>query len=254
MALAGTGIPFSRHTRLLPGPSSGYKGRMGILDPDWLQTMIVLAPLLLLSITVHEYAHARVALAFGDPTAKLMGRVTFNPLAHLDPMGTLVLLVTGMYGWAKPVPVNPLNLDPRRLGDIMVSLAGPLSNLGLAIVCGLLFRVLLLLGEHGVVPMEGLWETVLQMLLLTVGANVGLCVFNLLPLFPLDGHHIARELLPLPQQTGFMNWQMRFGHVALLGLVFVPRLLSNVTGGPVPNPLSLLRSSVMSLAMWLLGL
>ena len=100
---------------------------MGIFQDDWFYRLILVAPPLLLSLTVHEFAHARTALAFGDPTAKAMGRVSLNPLVHLDPIGTIVLLVTRAFGWAKPVPINPANLHPRRLGDIAVSAAGPAS-------------------------------------------------------------------------------------------------------------------------------
>ncbi len=208
-----------------------YKGAMPTFDQKWLLDTILLIPPLLLSLTVHELAHARTALAFGDPTAKYMGRVTMNPLAHLDPIGTLVLVFTRFVGWARPVPVNPVNLEPRRLGSIMVSLAGPLSNLGIAVVCGLGLRLWYHYSHRH--PLAGdQWgaaRTVGVLLYYTMMANLGLCAFNLIPLFPLDGHHVARELLPAQQQAHFMRWQLRCGMYILLALIFLPRLLAMLT-------------------------
>ena len=198
---------------------------MPLFDTDSLLTLALLAPPLLLSLTVHEFAHARTALAFGDPTAKDAGRVTLNPLAHLDPIGTLVLLLTQRFGWAKPVPVNPLNLHPRHLGDIAVSVAGPLSNLSLALVCAVALRAVV---DWGLLPTDGVGRytkggiLLCNLLLTFVVANVCLCVFNLIPLFPLDGHHVAREVLPGDMQVGFMHWQMRYGRFALMGIILVP--------------------------------
>jgi Zn-dependent protease len=192
--------------------------------------MILLAPPLLLSLTVHEYAHARVALAFGDPTAKLMGRVTLNPLAHLDLIGTICLLFSQVIGWAKPVPVNPANLHPRRLGDIMVSLAGPFSNLVLAVACGVGLRIW---WWRGGFPENVEKDSVSVLLLTATIANLGLCLFNLIPLFPLDGHHVVRELLPASRRGDFMSWQVRYGAGMLMALIFVPRILSMATGGRI---------------------
>lgn len=203
-------------------------------DAEWIRMTLLMLPPLLLSLTVHEFAHARMALAFGDPTAKAMGRVTLNPLRHLDPVGTLVLIFSGFIGWAKPVPVNPNNLHPRRLGDIAVSLAGPLSNLLLAIVAGLLLRGWIAWGD----PASGLWENGYQLLTRTLIVNICLCVFNLIPLFPLDGHHVLREILPARNRQDFMHWQMRYGMFMLMGLIFAPRLVDVLSQGKMYfNPL-----------------
>ena len=202
-------------------------------NPNWLVNLIVLIPPLLLSLTLHEYAPARTALALGDPTAKLMGRVTLSPLAHLDPIGTICLLMSQMFGWAKPVPVNPMNLEPRRLGDIAVSLAGPVSNLGLALISALLMR--LLFYEYAVIA-PGFANPFFRMMRIMVAVNLGLFMFNLLPLFPLDGHHILREILPWRMQEKFMRWQLRFGVWVLMGLMFLPRLVSRATEGGVISP------------------
>jgi len=207
---------------------------MDSFDSEWLRHMLVVLPPLIFSLTLHEYAHARVALAFGDPTARNMGRVSLNPLRHLDPIGTLMLIFSGVIGWAKPVPVNPLNLEPRRLGDIAVSAAGPLTNLSLAAVCGLTLRWAgPLLSSGGVSARDPKW-VLYTLLWWTTVANLGMCFFNLIPLFPLDGHHIVRELLPTNSQRGFMQWQIRFGAPLLLVLLVGPRLLGILTGSATP--------------------
>ncbi len=197
---------------------------MGSFDsPDFWLRLLLLAPPLLFSLTVHEYAHARTALAFGDTTARDMGRCTLNPLAHLDPLGTICLLFSGIIGWAKPVPVNRYNLHPPRAGDICVSLAGPISNLLLGFTCG--FVVKMLYKWDGFLAFKYA-EIIETLLCFTVIANFGLFAFNLIPLFPLDGHHVVRELLPLDRQRAFMEWQMRAGQKILLAMVFAPQVLS----------------------------
>ena len=206
-------------------------------------TIVILLPLLLFSLIIHEFAHARTAWNFGDGTAKAMGRMTLNPLAHIDPIGALALLFVG-FGWAKPVPVNPFNLHPRRLGDIAVSLAGPASNLMLAVISLLLLRGWIALDDHyhESIP-DNVFNTVDKVLFFLAIINIGLFAFNLVPLFPLDGHHILRELLPVNHQQDFMTWQLKYGRIILMALIFGPSLLSQVTNNPdFPDPLSLLFS------------
>ena len=199
-----------------------------MLDSELIIRLLISAPPLLMSLAVHEMAHARTALAFGDPTAKLMGRCTLNPLAHLDPIGTLALLFVG-FGWAKPVPVNPANLTPRRLGHIAVSVAGPFSNLGLAVLAGLGLRAMISWGP-GVEEYPWL-DLVHYALLWTMLVNLVLFAFNLIPLFPLDGHHILRESLPTTDhRMAYMNWQMRYGRMLLLALILGPGVLRLATG------------------------
>jgi len=157
---------------------------------DFIRTALIGAPIIIFSLTVHEYFHAWTALRFGDTTARDMGRLTLNPLKHLDLMGTLMMVITQFrFGWAKPVPVNPLNLRNRRVAQLWVSAAGPISNIGLAIIAGTVFRMVQATGLE-LAPMQS------QFLRFAVTINLILAVFNLIPLFPLDGSHILKSLLP----------------------------------------------------------
>ncbi|MEA1980874.1 MAG: site-2 protease family protein [candidate division Zixibacteria bacterium] len=161
-----------------------------MFDAEFIQRAIIAAPAILFALTVHEYFHAWTALRFGDPTARDMGRLTLNPMAHLSLMGTLMMFLSGFrFGWAKPVPVNPMNLDNPRKADIWISAAGPLSNLGLAFIFGTIFRLAGFLEFN--MP-----EGVYLFLFFSVMINVSLAFFNLIPLFPLDGSHILRNLMP----------------------------------------------------------
>jgi Zn-dependent protease len=160
------------------------------MNYDW-RTWILAGPALLFSLTVHEYFHARMAYHFGDTTARDAGRLTLNPLAHLDFMGTLMLVITGFrFGWAKPVPVNPYFLRGGGKTEFWIAAAGPLSNLGLAFLSGLIFR---LIGDWSI-PEK--FMPLIYMLWFMIIGNVSLAFFNLLPIAPLDGSHIFRHLLP----------------------------------------------------------
>ncbi|NLH86907.1 MAG: site-2 protease family protein [Firmicutes bacterium] len=155
-------------------------------------SLLITLPILLLSLSVHEYAHARTAYRLGDSTPKWQGRLTLNPLAHMDPIGLLVLVITGRFGWAKPVMVNPNNFENRDAGMVMVSLAGPGSNLVLAIALATLFKAIA--GPYGTAA-NAFSYYVLVALNQGVWINLGLAVFNLLPVPPLDGSKILAALL-----------------------------------------------------------
>ncbi|MBU8933792.1 MAG: site-2 protease family protein [candidate division Zixibacteria bacterium] len=180
---------------------------------DFLQRAIIAAPAILFALTVHEFFHAWTALRYGDTTARDAGRLTLNPLAHLDLMGTAMMFLSGFrFGWAKPVPVNLMNLrDPRR-ANFWISAAGPLSNLGLAFIFGSLLRIVMTVGID--MPMA-----VLMILKFSVIINCSLAFFNLIPLFPLDGSHILRSILP-PEQTAFLDKLQRFSPIILMLLIF----------------------------------
>lgn len=176
------------------------------------QLALLVVPVLF-SITVHEVCHGYAAYLFGDPTAKNAGRLTFNPIKHIDPIGMLVLFVTRMIGWAKPVPVDPRYFKRPRQDMVWVSLAGPASNLVLAALTALVFKLVgPALAATALYPLA-------IMLQLTVIINVGLAVFNLIPIHPLDGSHIMEGLLPAGAAQAYSRLQP-YGFIILLLLIF----------------------------------
>ena len=188
-----------------------------MFEEGFWQQAIIYGPVILFSLTVHEFFHAWIAYRFGDSTAARMGRLTLNPLAHLDLVGTIVMVVSGFrFGWAKPVPVNPLNLRNPRVADFWISSAGPLSNLGLALLAGLTFRI------------TSAPEVARQIMGAMVVINVTLAFFNLIPLFPLDGSHILRNLLPR-ESEGAMDRFDQFAPFILL-LVVVSGVFWKIVG------------------------
>lgn len=187
----------------------------------------------LLAITMHEVAHGFLAEKLGDPTARLLGRLTLNPAKHLDPIGTIAVLVFG-FGWARPVPVNANNLrDPRR-NMVWVSLAGPTANLLLALLCALLLRgvvgVVALLPENSqIFPFI---EPIGLMAAFGLYINVILFLFNLLPVPPLDGGRILTNLLP-EKQARLLKKVEPFGLLILVFLIFGTTLWRSVFGPAV---------------------
>jgi Zn-dependent protease len=185
-----------------------------MFGPDFIKNALIAAPAILFSLTVHEFFHAYTAFRFGDTTARDMGRLTLNPLAHLDLFGTLMMFLSGFrFGWAKPVPINPYNLRNPRVADFWISFAGPLSNLGLGFIFGILFR----LGYSGNINLP---PGVIQFLLFGVMINVSLAFFNLIPLFPLDGSHILKSILPARYETAFLEFD-RFAPFILMFLIII---------------------------------
>jgi len=160
----------------------------------------LIAAALVFALVLHELGHAAAALYFGDDTAKKMGRLTLNPLAHLDPLGTLLLLFIG-FGWAKPVPINPLKFRNYRLGLFVVSIAGIAVNLTLSVLSALALKALIAYAPEQVLAAFRGQNTLLGSLALALyyfsSLNLVLAVFNLLPIPPLDGSKILQSLLPL---------------------------------------------------------
>lgn len=198
-----------------------------------LQALLLRIPVLLYAITIHEWAHAWTASKCGDQTARSLGRVTLNPLVHLDPFGAICLMF-GFFGWGKAVPVNPRNFRHPRRDDVLVSFAGPLSNFISAFVFGLLWQALQSYGnavpEFFIPGLEALLPTAIII-------NLGLAFFNLIPLFPLDGSHILRGFLPRAKVGAFDRFSAQ-APMILFGLILVEnftrvRILSPILGPPV---------------------
>jgi Zn-dependent protease len=184
-----------------------------------IQRIAILTPPILLAVTVHEMAHGWVAYRMGDPTARMLGRLTLNPLRHLDPIGTLVFFLTQTIGWAKPVPVNPLNLRDPKKDMIWVSLAGPGANILLATLSAFILRQVM--GPLGQIPgaSDFFLRPILYMALVSVQINIGLAIFNLLPIPPLDGSKVLMGILPHNMAASYQRLEP-YGFLLILALVF----------------------------------
>lgn len=208
---------------------------------------LIIVPVLLASVVVHEVAHAWQALREGDTTARDLGRITLNPIPHLDPVGSILVpvvlhLLPGnfLFGWAKPVPVNPRNYRNPRAGDIRVSLAGIVANLGLVVVCAL--GLVMLISLEGALPLGGqLGASVFSILTYGVFINLILAYFNLIPIPPLDGSHVLYHLLPPSLREGYRAIG-RYG----IGILFLTLLA-------FPGAFAALLSPVFVAYDWILG-
>lgn len=194
--------------------------------------------ILLLSVIIHEVAHGLSARYFGDHTAERAGRLTLNPIPHIDPFGTillpLLLILTGspvLFGWAKPVPINPLNFRDIRKGELVTSAAGVLANLALAAIGAIIFHS---------IPQDFL-PLVKSLALFTVRINAVLAVFNLLPIPPLDGSKVVMSLLPAHLENEYRKLE-RFGFMILILLWIIPFGSSSVLGSILRFFLEILHS------------
>ncbi len=182
-------------------------------DPGWLEQKILSIPVILIALTIHEYAHGYVAFLRGDSTAARAGRLTFNPISHLDPFGALMLFF-GPFGWAKPVPVNASNLKNPKKDIIWVSFAGPLSNMALALIGGYLFRFAIL----PYLSFVSFGSYIHIFFSLFIQINLGIAFFNLIPVPPLDGSNILIGFLPRDKVIPYLN-MMR--HVPMILLILI---------------------------------
>ncbi|GAB4321418.1 MAG: site-2 protease family protein [Candidatus Zixiibacteriota bacterium] len=186
-------------------------------DPVFLLSFL---PVLLFSLTFHEAAHAWMSNRLGDPTARMLGRLTLNPIAHLDVFGTLMLVFSGFrFGWAKPVPFDPRNLSDPRRGMFLIAAAGPASNVILAIGCGLVVRLMIGAG-WGTEIQDGFTHAVGKIFAMGVIMNLSLAFFNLIPLPPLDGSKILMGLAPPTWDRALYSLE-RVGPMILIGLILM---------------------------------
>ena len=184
--------------------------------------------ILIMSVVIHEVSHGYAALALGDPTAKYQGRLTLNPISHLDPIGSFFVPLIGYFaggfivGWAKPVPFNPYNLRNQRWGEALVAVAGPISNIALAILFGLTIRFL---PEYINVS-----QSFLNLASSVVLINIILAIFNLIPIPPLDGSKILFAFLPYKWQTLRQSFE-RFGLILVfIFILFIWQIMSHIIG------------------------
>ena len=184
------------------------------------QVLIILAFCLIFALTFHEFGHAYTAHLCGDDTAKAAGRMSINPLVHLDIFGSLMVLIVG-FGYARPVPINPNNYRVRN-ADFYIASAGPLMNLLLGIIGAFLYGIL---AQNSITTLAGV--PLLFLLKLFIIINFNLFLFNLIPLGPLDGNSVFPHFLPPNLRIRYQHWNFRYGSYALIGLVLLSILLPN---------------------------
>jgi Zn-dependent protease len=201
------------------------------------ENMIFRIPALLIALTIHEYAHARVAVWMGDNTPKMMGRLTLNPVAHLDPLG-LIMLWLFKFGWAKPVPINPNNFENWRKGTLLVAIAGPISNVTMALIAAIIYGIL--------AKTHLLSSGIAMVLSFTYSYNIIFAVFNLIPLPPLDGSKVLMNLLPARHAYMFERIEP-YAPFILMALVFFNVI--NVFITPFYNALSLIINQIVRIIL-----
>jgi len=197
---------------------------MGNFD---LYEFLIMMAALIICITIHEFSHAMSAYKAGDDTPRAQGRLSLNPLDHLDPFGTVMMVVSSIsgfgIGWGKPVQINPYNFRHPRWDNLRVSLWGPMSNVITAAVVGTVLRFA---GPH-------MSLSVMFFLLMIVEISIALALFNLIPISPLDGSHIVSALLPYDQARQYDMFMARYGLMVFLGLIFLaPNVLPAIIGPP----------------------
>ncbi len=193
-----------------------------------IQTLLLIALPVLLALTFHEYAHAYVAYRHGDDTAKQSGRLTLNPLRHLDPLGTVMIFLVH-FGWAKPVPVNPQQLRNPKKDMLWISAAGPLANMVLGLMSGILIRIVF--AFSGAPERHSVAGLLVFMVGMSLQINLALAIFNILPIAPLDGSKILYGLLPA-RYADKIYFLERYGPFILIGLIIFGRFTGvSILGG-----------------------
>jgi len=197
---------------------------------EFLRNLIIMLPVIVISLSFHEAAHGYMAYKMGDPTAKNMGRLTLNPLKHLDPIGFAAMLLVG-FGWAKPVQFNPNNFKDFKRGTILTAIAGPLANLLLAVCAFVLYTVVVCIlaasSSLALLTTSGALETLMKILIYLYLGNITLMIFNLIPVPPLDGSKVLLSVLPSKHYRFVLNYE-RYGMYILIVLLYL-----NILDGPI---------------------
>ena len=189
-----------------------------IFSREGLITFLYTLPALVLSLSIHEYAHAWVAYKLGDISQKIRGRLTLNPLAHIDPIGFIAIVLVGV-GWGKPVTVDDRNFKDSRKGMMLTSLAGPASNLLLAILVTIILKLLMVFGVMNSIINSNTGNIILNMLIYVIQFNIVFGIFNLIPLPPLDGSKVLAYFLP-QRARGFMYTLERYSFIIIMIIYF----------------------------------
>ena len=218
-------------------------------NPGMLMSLLISAPGVLIAITFHEFAHAYAADKLGDDTARREGRLSLNPKDHLDPVGTLMLLVAG-FGWGKPVHVNPTNYTRKmsmEKGEAIVSVAGPVMNFILAFIFSLIYCAIYKFANQGFLMSTGGTAT-MMIIASAISINVGLGVFNLIPLPPLDGSKVLLPFLPYKAKNWFLNNEKIFY------IIFVLIWITGLAGTIITPAISGVTNGIVNLAELIFGI
>ena len=210
--------------------------------------LVLTIPGILIAITFHEFAHAWTADRIGDDTPRKQGRLSLNPFKHIDPIGAILLLTAG-FGWGKPVEINPNNFNRTisiRKGNALVSLAGPVMNFILAVIFSIIYGMLLAFGGSFLLTSAG--EVISTVILYTITINVGLGVFNLIPLPPLDGSKVLVAFLPSKARAWYVN------HERLLYIIFIAIWITPLASLIISPGISLINKGLMNLIKLIVGL